>query len=72
MSRSSAPRIVMGEPSPYRIWLGVFLALAGSVAIGLFALEYLEARANHRHQHALREHEALIERIVELQNLNTQ
>ena len=71
MVRDTTPRIVVGERSPYRIWLGFFLVLATTLALGLFALEYLEARASHRYQQSLREHDALMQRIVELQNLNT-
>ena len=72
MPRSGAPRIVMGEHSPYRAWIGVALILICAVGVGLFALDYLQASADHRHQQSLREREALEDRIVELQRLNTQ
>ena len=71
MARSNTPRIVVGESSPYRIWLGVFLVLVCSLSIGLFALDYLKAQTDRRHQQSLREREALEARIGELQGLNT-
>ena len=71
MARSNTPRIVVGESSPYRIWLGVFLVLVCSLSIGLFALDYLKAQTDRRHQQSLREREALEARIGELQDLNT-
>ena len=71
MARSSTPRIVVGESSPYRIWLGFFLVLVCFLSIGLFALNYLKAQTDLRHQQSQRERKAFEARIGELQGLNT-
>ncbi|MGB0721875.1 MAG: DUF6776 family protein [Gammaproteobacteria bacterium] len=64
------PRIVTHEQSPYAAWIGIGVVIFAAIVVILGALEYLEARASHRHQQNVRDREVLLNKIDHLEAKN--